>query len=456
MNKNNTSSTNGSVFASFANHIETLQKRASTTLSQNQFDALLIDSGELQYAFLDDQTYPFRVNPHFNHWVPVTDVPNCWLLIDGVNKPKLYFYSPVDYWHHVEALPSDIWTHSFELIHLQDTHAIQNILAKELSKGMDKIAYIGSSTKKAEAFGIKSNNINPQNVINYLHYHRSFKTDYELDCMREAQKIAVEGHTAARQAFFHGLSEYEINAAFLLATGQRDTDVPYGNIVALNQNASVLHYTKLNKLNSDPQLNFLLDAGAQYLGYCADITRTTTFDEDDDFSELIKAMTREKLALISDIKTGQNYASYHHQMNQRIAKLLIEFGIITGLSESAIVDKGISRTFMPHGVGHPLGLQVHDVAGFMQNEQGETQKAPEIYPYLRCTRVIEPRMVLTIEPGMYFIDSLLEKWTSSTESKHFNWQLIEKFKPYGGIRVEDNIIVHVDHVENMTRDLELP
>ena len=86
----------------YKEHIATLQARALEILQRNQLDALLIHSGESMTTFLDDHDYPFKVNPQFKAWVPVTQVPNCWLWIDGVNPPKLWFYSPVDYWHSVE------------------------------------------------------------------------------------------------------------------------------------------------------------------------------------------------------------------------------------------------------------------------------------------------------------------------------------------------------------------
>ncbi len=99
--------------------------------------------------------------------------------------------------------------------------------------------------ERALQLGIEASNINPKGVIDYLHYYRSFKTEYELACMREAQKMAVNGHRAA-EAFRSGMSEFDINIAYLTATGHRDTDVPYSNIVALNEHAAVLHYTKLD------------------------------------------------------------------------------------------------------------------------------------------------------------------------------------------------------------------
>ena len=84
-----------SLAALYKNHIVTLQERTRDVLARFQMDALLIHSGELVNVFLDDHPYPFKVNPQFKAWVPVTQVPNCWLLVDGVNKPKLWFYLPV-------------------------------------------------------------------------------------------------------------------------------------------------------------------------------------------------------------------------------------------------------------------------------------------------------------------------------------------------------------------------
>lgn len=105
-----------SLAALYKNHIVTLQERTRDVLARFKLDALLIHSGELFNVFLDDHPYPFKVNPQFKAWVPVTQVPNCWLLVDGVNKPKLWFYLPVDYWHNVEPLPTSFWTEEVEVV----------------------------------------------------------------------------------------------------------------------------------------------------------------------------------------------------------------------------------------------------------------------------------------------------------------------------------------------------
>ncbi|KXA00502.1 Xaa-Pro dipeptidase, partial [Citrobacter koseri] len=246
-----------SLAALYKNHIVTLQERTRDALARFKLDALLIHSGELINVFLDDHPYPFKVNPQFKAWVPVTQVPNCWLLVDGVNKPKLWFYLPVDYWHNVEPLPTSFWTEEVEVIALPKADGI----GSQLPAARGNIGYIGPVPERALQLDIAASNINPKGVIDYLHYYRAYKTDYELACMREAQKTAVNGHRAAEEAFRSGMSEFDINLAYLTATGHRDTDVPYSNIVALNEHASVLHYTKLDHRAPSEMRSFLLDAG---------------------------------------------------------------------------------------------------------------------------------------------------------------------------------------------------
>ncbi|MDR0219576.1 MAG: Xaa-Pro dipeptidase [Enterobacteriaceae bacterium] len=436
----------------YQEHIKILQNRTREILARSQLDALLIHSGELLRIFLDDRHYPFQANAHFKAWVPVTNVPNCWLWIDGINKPKLWFYSPVDYWHSVEPLPHGYWTEEVEMVHLANPDDIDTAL-RELSK--QHTAYIGEQAERAKSLGIAGNNINPKSVLDYFSYHRSYKTDYELACLREAQKTAVNGHMAAYDAFLSGVSEFEINMYYLMATGHRDTDVPYDNIIALNENAAVLHYTKLQQAVPSEMRSFLIDAGAQYNGYAADITRTYAAKPNSEFAALVKGLNAEQQAIIATIKAGVRYTDYHIDMHRRIAGLLKKHDIINGISEDIMVEKGLTTPFFPHGLGHPLGLQVHDSAGFMQDDRGTHLAAPEMYPYLRCTRILEPKMVLTIEPGLYFIESLLTPWRTSEFSRHFDWKKIDMLKSYGGIRIEDNIVIHEGKIENMTRDLQL-
>jgi Xaa-Pro dipeptidase len=107
--------------------------------------------------------------------------------------------------------------------------------------------------------------------------------------------------------------------------------------------------------------------------------------------------------------------------------------------------------FFPHGVGHLLGLQVHDVAGFSVTAEGKQKARPTGHPYLRLTRTLEPGFVVTIEPGLYFIDALLSQARTNAHGAQINWKQVEHFKPYGGIRIEDNVACTTGDPENLTR-----
>jgi Xaa-Pro dipeptidase len=430
--------------SNFAQHIQILQARTQEALQREAIDGLVIHSGQAKRLFLDDNDYPFKVNPHFKAWLPVIDNPNSWLVVDGVSKPKLIFYRPEDFWHKVPPEQTGFWVEHFEIVYLKQANAVE----KHLPYDKAKFAYIGEYLEVARALGFDL--VNPDRVLNYLHWERAYKTDYELDCMREANKIAANAHRAAANAFSQGKSEFEINAAYLLAAKQGDNDVPYTNIIALNEHTSILHYMITDTVAPDEHRSFLIDAGASYHGYAADITRTYCAKEHD-FQDLIKAVDSLTLDLSAQLKPGVVYTDIHRQAYAGVAKILTDFEVVNLLPEDS-VEKGIVSTFFPHGIGHFLGLQVHDVGGHFANDRGTPNPAPAEHPFLRCTRTVEARQVFTIEPGCYFIDSLLAQLKASENSQYINWNVVEHFKPFGGVRIEDDVIVHRERNENMSRD----
>ena len=431
----------------YAQHISELQNRTREAIQRESIDGLIIHSGQGKRLFLDDNHYPFKVNPQFKAWLPVIDNPNCWLIVNGVDKPKLVFYRPKDFWHKVPDEPSDFWAQQFDIILLTQAGAVE----KHLPFDKSKYAYIGECIEVAGALGFEL--VNPDRVMHYLHYQRAYKTDYELVCMREANRIAVDGHRAAKSAFEQGLSEFDINLAYLGAVRQGDNQVPYHNIIALNENASILHYTDLATAAPAYNRSFLIDAGANFNGYAADITRTYA-RESGVFADLIESMHKITQRCVDKLKPGVSYVQIHTSAYQQIAMLLSETGIVN-LAANDMLETGIVSTFFPHGIGHFLGLQVHDIAGHVSDDRGTPNPAPAAHPFLRNTRTIEARQAFTIEPGLYFVDSLLADLKCSENSKYINWNTVDSLRPFGGIRIEDDVIVHRDKNENMTRDLKL-
>jgi Xaa-Pro dipeptidase len=124
---------------------------------------------------------------------------------------------------------------------------------------------------------------------------------------------------------------------------------------------------------------------------------------------------------------------------------------LTKLPGQEALELGVTSVFFPHGIGHLLGLQVHDVGGVMA-EDGSTRERPPGHPYLRLTRMLEPGVVVTVEPGIYLIDSLLAQAHGDSRRSYIDWAVVQELKPFGGVRIEDNVATTAGVPENMTRD----
>ena len=151
---------------------------------------------------------------------------------------------------------------------------------------------------------------------------------------------------------------------------------------------------------------------------------------------------------------GMPFGDLHHLSHLKLAALLKEHGVLDAEPEQA-VELGLTRPFYPHGLGHHLGIQVHDVAGKLAGPDGSFAPPPARHPSLRTTRKIEPGHVITIEPGCYFIPMLLRPFRENGQAQHFNWKLIDELSPMGGIRIEDDVLVTATGSRNLTRE-QLP
>jgi Xaa-Pro dipeptidase len=235
---------------------------------------------------------------------------------------------------------------------------------------------------------------------------------------------------------------------YLEACGHSDAQLPYGNIVALNSHGSVLHYQGREQQAPARSRSFLIDGGCTVNAYASDITRTYAA-EPGVFADLVSEMDVMQQELTSRVRAGLDYKALHLQAHQQIAGLLESFGIIN-VSASEAVETGLSSVFYPHGLGHFLGLQTHDVAGLIDDE-GNPIARPDGHPYLRLTRILEAGNVLTIEPGLYFIEPLLRAWRENGDPAVINWDKVDELAPYGGIRIEDNVHVTETGCDNLTR-----
>lgn len=435
---------NPALGALYPKHIETLASRHDHALAEAGASHAVIYSGNPKLAFLDDYYAPFKANPHFVCWAPLTNLPFSYVVYTPGEKPLLIYYQPHDYWHVVPGAPDGYWTAYFDI---RIVHSIDEI-AQHLPQSREKSILIGEIQDKSLAFGIER--INPTSAINILHYARGIKTPYEIEAMRLSSYRGACGHRAAELAFREGNAEFDIHRAYCKAVSLTDTELPYTNIVALNQHGAILHYTHLDRQAPDCFRSFLIDAGAQVHGYASDITRTYSY-EDPQFQALIERMDVMQLAIVDKVRAGVDYRQLHLDNHRLLAEVLVESELASG-DPDTLLETGVTAAFFPHGLGHLLGIQVHDVGGFMANEGGANIDPPSGHPFLRLTRVLEENMVLTIEPGLYVIDMLLENLRGTPAEHHVNWKTVDWLRPFGGIRIEDNVRVLANSQQNLTRD----
>ena len=433
--------------ALYADHLATMKRRADEALARGGFDHLVVPSGTLHYQVFDDRDYPYAVNPQFKAWLPLTRVPYSWVVYSPGKRPQVIFYQPFDYWHVVPDAPGGWWVEHFDIHIIRKPEEALALLPRPAAR----CAILGepqSTLGAASAEHYAPNN--PEAVVNYLEYQRSYKTAYEVALMRQAQHLAVRGHRAAEAAFREGRSEFDIHMAYCSAVGQDANDLPYGNIIGLNEHGAVLHYTELGRAAPTPLRSLLIDAGASFHGYASDITRSYAYDTASEFQAMIDAVDAAQVGMCQGVRAGVDYKQLHVDAHLTLMGILKDFGVITVAPETALAT-GISAAFFPHGLGHPIGLQVHDVAGFAESDRGGRIPRPDGHPYLRMTRVLEPGMVVTIEPGLYFIDMLLDEVKKAGNAGSIDWARVEAFRPYGGIRIEDEVMCTGGEAVNLTR-----
>lgn len=424
----------------FAAHLRETLAAIDAALDETGHDRVVIAAGDERPVFQDDQTYPFRPSPWFRWLMPGTPSPGSVIEYAPGELPRLLFVEPEDFWHSPPAVPDEAWTGLFRLEIVQDARQIVSMVKP--SSGRQ--AWIGEARPPGTGW-----DSNPANLVDRLVQARCRKSAWELANLREATRIAVAGHLAAEQAFRRGAGEYDIHLAFLGAVRQVEAALPYPPIIALNEHGAVLHYQHRAMQPPGRVLSLLIDAGASCRGYGSDITRTWA-STPGLFATLVEGMHAVQMQLCSQVAAGADWRALHLSAHKLVAQLLRDIDVLR-MSADAALESGVSAAFLPHGLGHLLGLQVHDVGGFQPAAAAEPIPRPPGHPALRLTRSLEPGMVVTVEPGLYFIDSLLRALRSGPHADVVNWPLVERLSPCGGIRIEDNLAVTSSGAENLTR-----
>ncbi|NJK90143.1 MAG: M24 family metallopeptidase [Myxococcales bacterium] len=380
---------------------------------------MVIEAGEhaLKSRF-DDADWPFEPLPMFE-WLAPLAWPSAALEIEAGRSPKLWVVEQDSYW---EKPPDGAW----ELLEA-GLEVVRGVQAADIAarQALPRTIVISERGAKEEA---------PSSFIDQLNGLRLRKSAFEVACLDHASEVAARGHKAAESAFRSGeRSELMLHLAYLRAAELDDSQCPYRSIVALGPSGAVLHHVQRDVRPN--ARSFLLDAGGRHLAWCSDVTRTHVVAGDDlasvTFASLIEAMDRLQLQVVSEIRRGVDFEALHDSAHHKLGVLLHEAGLVTCSAEES-VEAGITRAFFPHGLGHHLGVQVHDVGGKPRPPRADN-------PFLRNTRAVEVGHVMTIEPGLYVIDALLEPHRAS--GAPVDWRLVDELRPFGGIRIEDDVLM---------------
>ncbi len=255
-----------------------------------------------------------------------------------------------------------------------------------------------------------------------LHDMRLYKSREELSLMRKAAKISVQAHIKAMQICQPGMYEYALEAEFLGGFKRNGAGWAYSSIVGGGENGCILHYTENNAVLNDKEL-VLIDAGAEYGGYAADITRT--FPVNGKYTvpqkEIYEVVLKAQEAAFKKVKPGNHWNDPHNAAVRELTKGMVEIGLLKGKPAQLIKENKHMKYYM-HRTGHWLGMDVHDVGDYKVDGKW---------------RLLEPGMVLTVEPGLYIPAGIrgAKRW----------WNI--------GVRIEDDLVVTKDGYELLTKGL---
>lgn len=427
--------------------------------------AMLLHGGVEIDRYDTDTQYAFRQESFFQYLFGVRE-PGCagfvdmathqsvlfvprqsaeWALWCGERKPLSHFKShyKVDAVFFLDEIRS-VLQEKYQVKHLYLLHGLNNDSGLETTTtstfdGMEEHFTVDRSTALHEE----------------LVACRLIKSEKELELMRFVNKLSSQAHVEVMRTIKPGKMEFHAEATFLhycYSHGGSRLQA-YTCICGSGHNASALHYGHPGAPN-DKLLErgdiFLNDMGAELHGYASDITCTSPvggrFSRDQRI--VYEGVLKAHDAVMDAIKPGVSYVDMHLLSHRVLTQHLLEHGLFQNGTVDELMDHEISAYFYPHGLGHLLGLDTHDVGGFPKGHVRSTRK---ILAKLRLVRELEKNMVLTVEPGCYFIEAQInELLANPVTAKFVNQEMLSRFRGTGGVRIESDVIVTAHGVENMT------
>ncbi len=315
----------------------------------------------------------------------------------------------------------------------------------------------GKTTRAAAFDGISKFKVDDRALFPIIAELRVIKTEMELQALRYITKVSSDAHKIVMRAIKPGMKEYQCESLFLnhcyYVGGARH--VCYTCICGTGNSGATLHYGHAGAPNDQTVKDgdiVLFDMGGEYYRFCSDIT--CSYPANGKFTEkqktIYNAVLRANRAVVRECKPGVSYRDMHLLANREMLLDLIDAGILQGNIDDMMAVNLAGRVFQPHGLGHFIGLDVHDVGGYLEGHPPR-EGGPGLRN-LRTARLLQANMVLTVEPGCYFIDHLLDNALGDPElSRFLVRERIEEFRGFGGVRIEDDCIVTETGLEVMSQ-----
>lgn len=403
-------------------------------------DGVAIIPSSIEQTRNSDVHYPFRQDSDFRYLTGFNEPDALAVLAPGHADGEFHlFCRPRDrereIWDGLRAGPEGVVSnYGADQGHTLD--AIDTVLPK-LLRGRSKVVHtLGLSSAWDQRVLGWVNNLRaasrrgpaaPEAIVSLgatLHEQRLIKSAGELEMMAHAGRVSAEAHCRAMRVCQPGMTEYQIAAEIHHSFAMARMEPAYGTIVGGGANACILHYVENSAVLTDGDL-LLIDAGAEYDGYCADITRS--FPVNGRFSGEQRAIydlvLAAQLASIDAARVGQRHQDDVHMASVKtLTRGLVDLGLLTGDVDALIEDEAYKTYFM-HGTGHWLGMDVHDVGAYYDDGN---------------SRQLEPGMVLTVEPGLYVAEG-----TPGADERFWNI----------GVRIEDDVVVTDGEPRVLTADV---
>ena len=417
----------------------------------NENSVIIFQGGRLSPKYDADTNYfYFDQESNFYYLTGVRE-PNMWFVLDVQSGEGCLFYEK-------EPDENKVWMVVPSCEDIEKKYGIKTLLRTDLEKFLQKrnmeIIYILDGTNENSDLPVCSAELNFVGDYAYLNKKishdkyiymvlcdtRRIKNEREKKLLKYIADISNEAHMALMKYMKPGLNERDTENFFLqyLRDKYYTRFWAYGCICASGANAATLHYVLNNRDMEDGDI-YLTDMGIRFCGYCSDIS--TTFPVNGKFTEqqakIYNIVLDANRGVIAAMKPGITKVAELDTLSKKIILAgLQNIGIINqGYNVDDMFNDGLARIFMPHSVGHLLGLDVHDVGN-----RSITYKS---------NNILENGMFITVEPGIYFIDFLMDEAESSTVlQKYINVEELEKYRGFGGVRIEDDVMIGEDSVES--------